>query len=96
MAIELTGINKEINYLDGTIDGHHFSAKHYDEGSKFGIDGGRTSKLTITKDQHVIAHYDRGWDMEPISSEHKETLNEVVNYLEKLPKRYEKEMELTI
>lgn len=41
--------------------------KHYEEGSEFGIDGGKVSKLTIRKMDSArdIVNYDRGWDIEP-------------------------------
>lgn len=43
----------------------HYFAKVYDEGSDYGIDGGRISKLTITIDGVKVVNYDRGWDIEP-------------------------------
>lgn len=39
--------------------------KHFDEGSEFGIDGGRISKLECSVDGKIIMNYDRGWEMEP-------------------------------
>ncbi len=39
--------------------------KHYDEGSEYGIKGGRISKLTIRKDGRELLNYDRGWDIKP-------------------------------
>ena len=43
----------------------HYWAKVYDEGSEFGIDGGRISKLMITIDKKTVVNYDRGWDIKP-------------------------------
>ena len=43
----------------------HYWCKHFEEGSEFGIDGGRISKLTIKVDGKVTCNYDRGWDVEP-------------------------------
>jgi hypothetical protein len=43
----------------------HYWAKVYDEGSEFGIDGGRISKLMIKIDGRTVVNYDRGWDIEP-------------------------------
>lgn len=43
----------------------HYWAKSYEEGSKWGINGGRISKLTIKIDGKITANYDRGWDIEP-------------------------------
>ena len=39
--------------------------KHFEEGSQFGIDNGRISKLTIKVDGKVTCKYDRGWDVKP-------------------------------
>lgn len=43
----------------------HYWIKQWDEGSKFGIDGGRISKLTIKRGGEEVANYDRGWDKQP-------------------------------
>ena len=43
----------------------HYWAKVYDEGSIYGIDEGRISKLTIKIDDQTVVSYDRGWDIEP-------------------------------
>ena len=54
------------NWTQGTTtDGHTFYVKHYDNGSPFGIDEGRVSKLEIRKDGRIVTNYDRGWDIEP-------------------------------
>jgi len=39
--------------------------KHFDECSRFGIDGGRISKLLMLAGGQVVASYDRGWDIRP-------------------------------
>lgn len=41
--------------------------KVYDEGSVFGIDGGRISKLTIKYEGFTVCQYDREWVMSPSS-----------------------------
>lgn len=43
----------------------HYWAKVYDEGSEYGINEGRISKLRITIDGETVVNYDRGWDVEP-------------------------------
>lgn len=43
----------------------HFWAKVYDEGSEYGINEGRISKLTVEIDGVKVINYDRGWDIEP-------------------------------
>ncbi len=42
-----------------------YSVKHFDNGSEWGIEGGRISKLECRANGRTILHYDRGWDMEP-------------------------------
>ena len=43
----------------------HYWVKAYDEGSEYGINGGRISKLTIKIDGETVVNYDRGWDIKP-------------------------------
>lgn len=54
-------------WSNGTIDGYDYWIKHYEEGSVYGIDGGRVSKLTIRKhgEDKDLCNFDRGWDTEP-------------------------------
>ena len=70
---------------------YKFQAKVFDEGSKYGIDGGRISKLSIWDEDmrnktnffdSCIVNYDRGWDIEP-ETEHQETYRDIVNALER-------------
>ena len=49
--------------------GYHYWVKQYDEGSQYGIDGGRISKLTIKRNGEIICNYDRGWDMEAVDED---------------------------
>ena len=49
--------------------GYHYWVKQYDEGSQYGIDGGRISKLTIKRDGEIVCNYDRGWDMEAVDED---------------------------
>lgn len=44
----------------------HYWMKQYEEGSEFGINGGRISKLTIKRSGREVYNYDRGEDIEPI------------------------------
>ena len=43
----------------------HYWMKQYDEGSQFGIEGGRISKLMLKRNGTIVCSYDRGWDIEP-------------------------------
>lgn len=42
-----------------------YCIKVFDKGSKFGINGGRISKLSIKINGKITANYDRGWDIKP-------------------------------
>ena len=49
--------------IDGTKV--EYWVKHFEEGSEFGIDGGKISKLECRIDGEMIFHYERGWDKKP-------------------------------
>lgn len=54
---------------DGGYKAVHYWIKVYEEGSQFGINGGKISKLMLKLDGEIIANYDRGWDVEPTTEE---------------------------
>ena len=64
----MTGFNNKL-WREGALKVKNTSfrywAKVYDEGSEYGIDGGRVSKLMIKHDSKIVCNYDRGWDVEP-------------------------------
>jgi len=76
-------------------DSYSFQAKVFDNGSKFGINHGRISKLTVWKnelgrrdsDRVIIANYDRGWDVQPTDETAKDVLQRIVTGLEDTPKQ---------
>lgn len=84
----------EETYFDGIFiaNSYGFKAKVYDEGSKFGINNGRISKLFVWKSElgricnRKVANYDRGWDMQPTDKTEKEVLQRIIDGLEKSPK----------
>ena len=47
----------------------HYWAKVYDEGSEYGINEGRISKLRINIDGETVVNYDRGWDVQPVDED---------------------------
>lgn len=94
MSVKISNINSSTNWISGNINEYKFEAKHFDYGSEFGIDKGRTSKLRIEKAGKCLVSYDRGWDIEPKTVEQIEVCNEVVSYLEALPIRFESECKL--
>jgi hypothetical protein len=65
-----------------TINGCNFryDAKVFEEGSQFGINNGRISKLEIwDKDTNeVVVNYDRGWDIYPGRNLDRQALNYVL------------------
>lgn len=65
----------ELTYKGKTYEANF---KQYEEGSEFGIDGGRISKLTLIrkgKNKRVkVAAFDRGWDLEATDEEAKAVL----------------------
>lgn len=58
-------------WTKGTINGFEYQVKHFEDGSTFGIDGGKISKLWIAKGGKEYANYDRGWDVFPTDAEAK-------------------------
>ena len=54
-----------------TINGYTCYIKHFEEGSEYGINGGRISKLTIRKvgESRDLYHYDRGLDVDCANAE---------------------------
>ena len=49
--------------INGSI--FHYWMKQYAEGSQYGIEGGRISKLMLKRDGEIVCNYDRGWDVRP-------------------------------
>ena len=55
-----------------------FSIKKFNEGSQYGINGGKISKLFIQdSNKNILACYDRGWDIKP-HAEAKEILEKIL------------------
>jgi hypothetical protein len=40
--------------------------KQFDEGSEWGINGGRISKLMLKRNGEIVFNYDRGEDVAPV------------------------------
>lgn len=53
--------------------------KQFDNGSEFGINGGRISKLNIRVDGKETCNYDRAWDLEAKDEGTKVVLSEVLD-----------------
>ena len=87
MTVQMDG-----RWLKGTIGGYEFFALVFQKSTKYGINEGRISKLAVrhklqslTEASHYIINYDRGWDIEPESDEHKLILDTLVEYFENMP-----------
>ena len=65
-------------WRNGIINGCEYWVKSYDEPSVYGIDEGRISKLTVTRDGQEIISYDRGWDQEPTTDADREVLAKIL------------------
>lgn len=76
-----------MNWVIGRIDDFEFDAKVYDEGSQFGIDNGRVSKLGVRRlnPKGEVIGYDRGWDTYPATPESEELLDTLLRFFESLP-----------
>ena len=47
----------------------HYWMKQFDEGSEWGIEGGRISKLMIKRGGEIVCNYDRSWDVNPVDED---------------------------
>ena len=86
-TLKITRPHRHDGWLEGVYDGHKFCAKVYDEPSRFGINGGRTSKLQVLQKgaknwsfTKTLYNYDRGIDIDHVIGA------ELAAELEKLPK----------
>lgn len=53
-------------WTTGEMFGIYYEVKHFKEGSVFGINEGRVSKLYMKRrNGNVFCCYDRGWGIEP-------------------------------
>jgi len=55
-----------------------YFAKIFDEGSIFGINNGRISKLTLEINGKMVLNYDRGWDIKAKNSIARKALNKIL------------------
>lgn len=92
MNIKLNQSSNKTNWVSGKAEyGYKFQAKLYDEVSEHGIKGGRISKLNICKDDEDLVAYDRGWDIMALDDNDLNVYDEIVDFLENSPKRFEED-----
>lgn len=72
MEIDYISIDNYTGWIQGIVykgkEVFEFSAKVYDNPSKYGINKGRVSKLWIAPKNdrsNWLVNYDRGWDVKP-------------------------------
>lgn len=89
MKINITRFKN--GWAEGTVGPYRWEAKVYEEGSEFGINGGRISKLTIWDEKKrresnllaaCIVNYDRGWDIKPKTVKAQQALEAVLELFE--------------
>ena len=70
----------------GELNGFKWCIKVYGDGSEFGIDNGRISKLWIQRKSNgePVVNYDRGWDIKPFDVDGKFFDNDVKEVYEEL------------
>ncbi|MCE8001004.1 MAG: hypothetical protein HEP70_19340 [Rhodobiaceae bacterium] len=76
--------SKDSSWIEGRVismPGYTFHAKVFDTPSQYGIEGGTISKLDVRKDDVLVMRYDRGWDTDPKTPEHREALHRIRNGL---------------
>lgn len=56
-----------------------YSIKVFGEPSRYGINQGKISKLTLKNNNKIIASYDRGWDIMPTSKLANEVLEMILD-----------------
>ena len=88
IKVVITKDERRINHwIKGeATGGYKFTAKMFDEGSVYGIDKGRVSKLDIRQDNKILVNYDRGWDVKPKTPEVKQIYKRVMSALNALDK----------
>lgn len=93
VTAKFTKFPLDSNWCNGIVEDSNntfiFESKLFDDGSTFGINNGRVSKLHISKNNRgrCIVNYDRGWDVEP-TEENRKYFNAVMELLENAPKRF--------
>lgn len=88
LTAEFTTFDFESNWVVGTCGGYKFEAKLFDNGSVYGINEGRVSKLYISDKQGQTINYDRSWDIKP-TKENRAIFKAVMSLLENSPRRFD-------
>ena len=65
-------------WKNGTINGYAYCTKCFENGSQYGINEGRISKLEIRKDGIMLYNYDRGLDFDNLDAEGKKAYEQIL------------------
>ena len=101
-----TEFDRGKNWVKGAVGEYYFIAKLFDEGSTYGIKGGRVSKLSVYDNRagitgnfgflYMIINYDRGWDIRvPRTKGMRAHFNALMKFLEAAPPLFEDELAWT-
>lgn len=77
-VVELVALKKEIVEVIKQVGNTEYQTLLEE---RYGINGGKISKLSLKMDGEWIANYDRGWDIEPTCEEAKLALSILLNKL---------------
>ena len=70
------------SWVKGSYKDYDFTYMLFEEPSKYGIEGGKVSKLCIKgEDGDWLVNYDRGWDVKP-TEDILSDYTDILNYLE--------------
>lgn len=85
--IVITQPQDEIGWVNGRFGKYSFDAKVYRVPSKYGINEGCVSKLSIRRQPggRDVVNYDRGWDIRPEGDEITEAFGKILAFLEAMP-----------
>jgi hypothetical protein len=76
-----TKLKADSNWISFTVDGYRVEAKVFADPSCFGINGGRISKMSISRKRETFYSYDRGEDIEPTNQEVSKILSLILDAL---------------
>lgn len=80
MAVKIRKTDGFGGWTSGDIGSYSFSAKVFEEGSDYGIENGKVSKLSVSDSKSQILNYDRGWDVKPKTAEQKKVLKAILKF----------------
>lgn len=89
-AATFTTFDNSSNWVSGKCGDYKFEAKLFDDGSVFGINNGRVSKLSLRLNGRTVLNFDRGWDID-VCKATKAEYTAIMQLLENSPRRFDNE-----